>query len=491
MFQLRNYQEEAIAQAASKISAGCRSLVLVSPTGSGKTVIASFVILRSIAKGNPVLFLAHRKELVDQCSKKLTALSLPHGVIMAGHPYDSLAPIQIASLQTASRRELPAGFRLIITDECHHAAARSYKKIYDQYPDAVMIGLTATPYRADGAGLGDVFEDWVRVATIQELTDNGYLVPARYWSPAIPDLKGIKKKGADYEPGELAEAMEKPKLIGDIVSNYQSIAGGERGICFAVNKQHAQTITDAFNAAGIPAAFLHDSVGKKERERILAWHRLGKYLMLVNVGILSEGYDDPAVSVCIQARPTLSVGLHIQQIGRVLRPHNSKQYAKVIDHAGNCRRLGLMEDHPVDLSNGLKKKLKRNEDDIAPALRTCSDCYAVFSTSLTACPLCGAEAKGPIKTIVTRDGDLKELTKPVCRCGSFDTIKKPSAEGTQICCAGCDRIIRTILPDLTPAQYYQKELSRCQERGWKEGRAALLFKNRYGRWPGKEERMAA
>ncbi len=491
MFQLRNYQEEAIAQAASKISAGCRSLVLVSPTGSGKTVIASFVILRSIAKGNPVLFLAHRKELVDQCSKKLTALSLPHGVIMAGHPYDSLAPIQIASLQTASRRELPAGFRLIITDECHHAAARSYKKIYDQYPDAVMIGLTATPYRADGAGLGDVFEDWVRVAEIQELTDRGFLVPARYWAPGLPQLKNIRKKGSDWESGELSEEMSKPKLIGDVIKHYQSIAGGERAICFAVNKEHAQKLTDGFNEAGVPAGFLHDSTGKRDREQLLAWHRLGKIMVLVNVGILSEGYDDPAVSVCIQARPTLSVGLHIQQIGRVLRPHSDKKIAKVIDHAGNCRRLGLMEDHPVDLSSGLKKKLKRNEDDIAPALKTCRACYAIFPSALEVCPECGADAKGPVRTIITRDGSLKELTKPACSCGCFDTIKKPSPTGTQITCADCGFVLRTIKPDITPAQYYRQKLRECEAKGYKSSRAGIMFKVRYGYWPDSEIRKEA
>lgn len=491
MFHLREYQEDAIAQAAAKISGGCRSLILVSPTGSGKTVIGAHIMLKAITKGNPVLFLAHRKELVDQCSKKLTALSLPHGIIMAGHPYDSTAPIQVASLQTANRRELPDDFRLILTDECHHAAADSYKRIYDQFPNAVMIGLTATPYRADGAGLGDAFTDWVRVATIQELTDKSFLVPCRYWSPGLPQLAGVKRKGSDFESEELGEAMSKPKLIGDVITNYQAIAGGERAICFAVNKQHAQALTDAFNAAGVPAAFLHDSVGKRERENILAWHRLGKYMVLVNVGILSEGYDDPAVTVCVQARPTLSVGLHIQQIGRVLRPFSGKKFAKVIDHAGNCRRLGLMEDHPVDLEGGLKKKLKRNEDDVAPALKTCRECYAIFPAALDACPCCGIEAKGPIRTIITKEGDLKELTKPTCACGSFDTIKRPGPKGTEITCAGCGLVLRVIRPDLTPAQYYAAKLKECLRAGYKEQRAGVMFKARYGYWPDSRIRSEA
>ena len=491
MFCLRPYQEDAIAQAAAKIAAGCRSQILVSPTGSGKTVIASHIILKAIIKGNSTLFLAHRKELIDQCSKKLDALSLPHGIIMAGHPYDSLAPVQVASLQTANRRELPADFKLILIDECHHAAASSYKKVLDLYPDAIVIGLTATPYRADGAGLGDVFQDWTRVATIQELTDKGYLVPSKYWGPGLPRLTGVKRKGADYESGALGEAMSKPKLIGDIVKHYQSIAGGERAICFAVNKIHAQTITEAFNNAGIPAAFLHDSTGKKEREKILAWHRIGKCMVLVNVGILAEGYDDPGVSTCIQARPTLSVGLHIQQIGRVLRPHPDKRFAKVIDHSGNCRRLGPMADHPVDLEGGLKKKRKRNEDDIAPPLKTCRECYAIFPANLKACPDCGMDSSGPMRTIITKDGDLVELTKPACSCGCFDTIKIPSPTGTQIVCAECGFVLRTIRPDLSPAQYYAAKLRECRSRGYKESRAGMMFKVRYGHWPNTQIRNEA
>lgn len=491
MLILRDYQEQALEQLAEKFKNGARRILLVSPTGSGKTVMASHIILRSIAKGHQVLFVAHRKELVDQCSRKLTELSIPHGLIMAGRMEDDLAPVQVASLQTAIRRDLPKDIGLIITDECHHAAASSYEKIYRQYPEALFIGLTATPYRADGAGLGDVFEDWVRVAGIDELTDMGFLVPCRYWSPDIPDLSGVRQKGADWETNELAEAMSKKEIVGDIVKSYKSIAGGEKAICFAVNKEHGQKITDSFNKAGVPSAFLHDSVGKSERERILAWHRLGKYLVLVNVGILSEGYDDPTVSVCIQARPTLSVGLHIQQIGRVLRPHPDKAYAKVIDHAGNCRRLGLMEDHAVDLSSGLKKKLKRNEDEIAPALKTCKACYAVFASHLEACPLCGMEAKGPVRTIRTRTGELKELKNPVCECGSFDIEKRPSPKGTEVVCARCGKVLRVILPQLTPAEYYKRELQKCRESGWKEARAAILFKNRYGRWPDSNIRKQA
>lgn len=491
MFPLREYQSGAIDQAASKVAGGCRRLLLVSPTGSGKTVIASHIVLRSLAKGNPVLFIAHRKELIDQASKKLAAMSLPHGIIMAGCKPDPMAPVQIASLQTAIRRELPDHFKLIITDECHHAAAESYSKVYSQFPDAVFIGLTATPYRADGAGLGDTFDDWVRVADIQELTDRGFLVPARYWSPTIPQLSSIRRKGADFDSEELGEAMSKKHLIGSVVKHYQSIAGGERAICFAVNKFHAEELTNEFNACGVPAAFLHDGTGKRDRETMLAWHRLGKYMVIVNVGILSEGYDDPGVSVCIQARPTLSVGLHIQQIGRVLRPHPDKQFAKVIDHTGNVRRLGPMMEHPVDLSSGLRKKLKRNEDDIAPALKTCRACYAVFPSDKEACPLCGADCRGPVRTIVTKEGDLKELTQPVCRCGSFDTIKKPSPDGTQIVCAGCEAVLRTIAPNITPAQYYKREIEACRANNWNTARAGVKYKARYGQWPPRDIREAA
>ncbi|MBF0406448.1 MAG: DEAD/DEAH box helicase family protein [Candidatus Riflebacteria bacterium] len=379
----------------------------------------------------------------------------------------------------------------ILVHNCHHAAAATYKKFIDSAPDAQILGLTATPFRADGKGLGEIFQDWVLASSVSELTQNGYLAPARYWAPSMPDLAGIKRKAGDFDTGELAERLGKPKLIGDIITHYKSIAGGKKAILFAVNKEHSQTIADAFNQAGIKAAHLSDDTGKRDRANILSDHMAGRITVLTNVNILSEGYDSPTVEVCIQARPTLSLGLHIQQIGRVLRPCSSKNCAFIIDHAGNVRRHGLATDPlSVDLSVGETKTREKKDD--APALRTCSKCYAILPASMRECPNCAVKLGSPPKTIINKDGTLQELTKTVCECGSFTTIKEPHpVYGYCLYCSECKNFIRPLGREIDPVEYYLKKLRECREKGYKDSRAGILFKVRFQRWPDESEQKAA
>ena len=488
---LREYQLEAVENLREKIRAGLRSLVLVSPTGSGKTVMASHIIDNASQKGNPVLFLAHRKELIDQASGKLDTFEVPHGVIMAGYPLDSTAPVQVASVQTAIRRKLPANFKLIIVDEAHHAAAESYKKIIDLYPDAIVIGLTATPYRADGRGLGNIFQDWVRVASVTDLVDWGFLVPAKYWAPESIDLQGVKRSKVDFDETELAGRVNKPRLVGNIVEHYSKIAPGERAICFAVNCDHSRAIVDTFNASGIPAAHLDAETPRGKREDILADLALGKLLIVSNCGILSEGYDNPAISVCIQARPTMSLSLHLQQIGRVLRPHPDKVVAKVLDHAGNTLRHGFAsDDHLVDLSKGIGQK--KDPQEKIPTLRTCSQCYAVLPAGMTECPSCGAQLGALPKPVKTAAGNLREVAMPACEyCGSEKSEKRPHPlHGTGIWCSVCGHHLRWLGKQVAPKDFLKKQLELCGTKGWKPGRAYVLFQKRYGRWPSQEDRAA-
>ena len=489
--KLREYQLDAVEKLREKIRSGARSLVLVSPTGSGKTVIASHIIDNASTRGVPVLFLAHRKELIDQASGKLTAFEVPHGVIMAGYPSDTTAPVQVASVQTAIRRKMPAHFRLIIVDEAHHAAAESYRKIIDLYPDAIVIGLTATPFRADGRGLGNTFTDWVRVASVSELIDWGFLVPAKYWAPSSVDLQGVKRSKGDFDEAELADRVNKPRLIGNIVEHYAKITPWQRAICFAVNCDHSRAIVDAFKASGIPAAHLDAETPRGERENILADLALGNIHVVSNCGILSEGYDNPAVSVCIQARPTMSLSLHLQQIGRVLRPHPDKQFAVVIDHAGNTLRHGMAtEDHAVDLGKGVGQK--KDPQEKIPTLRTCSRCFAILPSSATECPACGAQLGQAPKPVKVAAGSLRELPMPSCKyCGSEKTEKRPHPlHGTGIWCSSCGRHLRWIGKQVSPQEFLKKQLELCRMKGWKEGRAAMVFKARYGRWPSQEDRAA-
>lgn len=490
MIQPRGYQQKAIQEVLARLIA-CGRVLLWSPTGSGKTCIAAWLIQQFLADSRWVLFLAHRKELVDQCCNKLNALGIPHGVIMAGVEPDPFAPVQVASIQTLARREMPWEPGVIIIDECHHATAATYARILEQFPRAVVLGLTATPFRSDGIGLGDTFLEVVQASTVAQLTAMGFLVPARYFGPDMPDLRGIGRKGGDFDAEDLAARMGKPKIIGSVVENYKIHAmrptGYARGICFCVNQAHSKQVAQAFNDAGIPAAHLGDDCTRRERERILADHMAGVLQVITNVNILSEGYDSPAVELCISVRPTLSLSLWLQQIGRVLRPCPGKARAVVIDHAGNARRHGFADDEfEADLRSGVQRRQAR---EIAPALKTCLQCYAIVPAAEPVCPCCGAAMGKPPRTIIEKDGALVEITKPTCPCGSFDTEKKADpVKGYGLFCSGCGKVIRWLgKPDKAREEYLADYLAVGRAADYKGGWSGMRFRARYGTWPSKAE----
>jgi DNA repair protein RadD len=485
--QLRPYQLAAVESLRGQIREGKRRPVLVAPTGSGKTVIGSHMITLAADKGRRALFIAHRKELIDQTSRKLRAFGVEHGIIMAGYKPRPEMSVQIASIQTLVRRELPPADLLLI-DESHHATSATYRKVIDAYPDAITIGLTATAFRADGSGLGDVFDSHVQVATVQELTDSGFLVPARYWShPSRPDMAGVATKRGEFDAAETEARCDKAKLIGDLVEHYRQIAQGRRAIVFAVSVKHSEHIRDAFLQVGIPAAHIDGETPRDEREQVLAGLASGDIWVVTNCGILSEGFDCPAAEVLISARPTASLGLWLQMVGRVLRPMPGKTTAMVIDHAGNVVRHGFAtDDHPVDLGSGLKA---RKKSDATP-VKTCPKCYAVLPATTVECPSCAASLVKVRPEIRQQSGDLREMRAEVCPACGGETQKRPDpTHGTGIWCVACGKLVRWMAGHVTPGDYYRKQLDVCRANGWKTGRAAVLFKNRYGRWPKKEEQQ--
>lgn len=375
----RPYQETAIQNARAQIARGQRRILLNSPTGSGKTLIASGIVQRAVAKGKRVLFLAHRRELIDQtCAKLVDCGVLNFGVIMAGNRLNhAAAPVQVASIQTLVRRELPSA-DLVIVDECHRIISRSYMSVLANYPQAAVIGLSATPERLDGKGLDDVFDTMIPVATVPDLIEQGYLVkPLCYVGPTA-DLSGVRTRRGDYDESQLAVAMDKPQLTGDIVANWLRLANGKPTAVFAAGVEHAKHITSEFLAAGVAAATVTGETPKTEREAIIADWRKGYITVCVNVFVFVEGFDFPELACVVLARPTQSVSLYLQAVGRVMRPSPNKDVSLIIDHAGCCQMHGQPHLHREWTLEGMAKKRK---DAVVELQQVCQPCGMVFEAS--------------------------------------------------------------------------------------------------------------
>jgi len=409
VFSLRPYQQAAVDGVRDSFRSGRRRPLLVAPTGSGKTVIFSFVTASAAAKGNRTLVLVHRAELLEQCHRSLSQMDVPHGLIASGLTPDRSQLTQIASVQTLVRRfdrVLPPD--LIVIDEAHHATAGAWASVLSQYPNARVLGVTATPQRLDGKGLGQVFDDLIRGPEVTKLIDEGYLCKPVYYAPKTVDLTGVHMVAGDYNRAEVAERMDRPTITGDAVIHYRKYAEGQPCIVFCTGIKHAEHVAQAFNAVGYRFKVIDGTLAKEERARRVLDLSSGALQGLVSVDIVSEGFDLPCVSTAILLRPTASLSLHLQQIGRVLRPSPGKQRAVILDHVGNCRRHGLAEEVRDWSLDGIRKRGKRGPQDDVADTRQCPECFAVHTPS-PQCPQClhVYEIKNRIPDVV--DGELEEL----------------------------------------------------------------------------------
>lgn len=408
MISLRPYQDSLIKRARANFIVGKNRQLLVAPTGAGKTVMFSFMAGAARGKNLRVWILAHRVELLDQISKTLTQFGIPHGMIAPGYIGDRRQQVQVASVFTLARRldryDAPD---LIIVDEAHHAiGASTWGRVIKEFPAAKLLGVTATPIRLSGEGLGDLFECMVQGPTVRELIELGALSPYRLFAPGGLDLSGVHSKMGDFVRSELAAAVDKPSITGDAVKHYQKLAPGKRAVAFCISVEHAEHVAASFRAAGIPAASIDGAMDRVLRSQVLASFTAGDIRVLTSCDLISEGFDVPAIEVAILLRPTQSLSLFLQQVGRCLRVFPGKAEAIILDHAGNVQRHGLPDDERDWSLNGTQKK-KRGERSEVP-VKSCPQCFATVNSAATHCR-CGHEFESQARVVEQVDGVLQEV----------------------------------------------------------------------------------
>lgn len=414
-FELRPYQLNAEHEARLALAGGCSNVLLYLPTGGGKTLTATSIIQKAVAKGRKVVFLANRKQLVQQTSAVLSRYGIAHGILQAENTRSLDARVLVASIDTVHVRGLPADVGLIIIDECHAVAGSAkYQALLAKYNLVPVVGLSATPF---AAGLGKHFERLVVGATIKDLIDDGYLVDCDIYAPSEPDLKGVKSsKGIDgvldYNQSDLEDAADKPELIGDILTHWRKLANGKKTVVFATSIAHSKHITEQFLAAGINAEHIDYWADDDERAAILDRFARGETMVLSNVALLSEGWDCPACEVMILARPTRSLIRFIQMVGRVLRPADGKSHALLLDHSGSTARLGHpCDDLPLRLDDG-KPKISSSEkkERVEPLPKPCVKCKFVKPAKVHACPKCGFAPERQ-STVEVAAGELVKMDR--------------------------------------------------------------------------------
>lgn len=405
MLVLRPYQITLIDHARAALRSGCKRLLLQCPTGAGKTVLVAHLLATAAAKGKRAWFCVHRKELLDQAVQTFVDSADIHtGIIAAGYPSDPRAPVQVCSVGSLKRRlaalEPPD---LLVWDECHHVPSASWAAISTALPDAHQLGLTATPQRLDGKGLGAYFDRLLLGPSVADLIAQGYLSPYRLFAPGVMDSQDFHKVAGDFNKAEVATAMGASTVVGDAVATYQRHAAQGRALVFVWNLEASRKLASAFTEAGIPAAHVDGETPKDERLRALQAFRAGTLRVLCNVDLFGEGLDVPAVDAVFLLRPTDSLGLYLQQCGRGLRMSPGKETVRIFDHVGNWTRHGLPDEARAWSLEGKPKRPK----EVAGG-RRCEACFAVSPPGSNACVECGLLFPVKRRKIQERKGELVE-----------------------------------------------------------------------------------
>jgi hypothetical protein len=453
---LRDYQTDAIDKLRDSLRYGKTRPVVQMPTGAGKTIVAANIVRMALDKGKRVLFCVPAISLIDQSVEKFERNDIPHiGVIQAQHERtDRTAPVQVCSVQTLARRDIPSA-DLVIIDECHLMF-----KFYDiwmnlpEWQKIPFIGLTATPW-AKGMGAAGRWDDLIIGTTTDELIKLGHLSDFKVYAPAHPDLDGVKIVAGDYKLDQLGAAMDKAPLVADIVSTWLDRGQNRPTLVFAVNRAHAKHIEQQFTAAGVTTAYLDAFTDLEERNRIGKAFENGDVRVVCNVGVLTTGVDWD-VRCIVLARPTRSEILYTQIIGRGLRTAEGKDHCLILDHSDTTIKLGFVTDISHDkLDDGTARRNAVERKQALP--KECPSCAFLKPPKTKVCPACGFEAK-PANGVETEEGELHELTKD-----GRVKIEKWTMEQKQ--------------------KFYNELLGYAHLRGYKKGWAYHAYRGRFGVGP--------
>jgi len=466
---LRDYQQRALDAVATY---GDHRVVLVSPTGSGKTVMGAAWAHQHRRDG--VLWICHRTELLTQAAGALRALGLRVGCIAPREPADPLAPIQVATVQTLLARADRPPAASIVLDEAHHYTGTTWADLCTAgYPSARVLGLTATPQRADGVGLGDVFQGIVVAAQYPDLLAAGHLVPCRV-----------------YQPPE----AQRRSLALDPIAAWRQYGDGRQTFAFCQTVERAQDLAIRFrDELGVAAACVHDKLPRAARLEALRAFRDGTIQVLTNVYVLTEGVDVPAASCCLIARPVGHAGAFLQIAGRVLRPAPGKTDAILIDLTGATLAHGLPTDAREYTLEG--DGIRRTS---VPALRTCLQCGAVFPP-VPICPECGYEFVVKQPTVKIYSQALREVyagadTGEDARRAEYERLRGVAADrGYSLAwvCREYRQLFKANPPWVAEVSQTEKRavyaafVKQGRARGYKAAWAAVQYRNVFGVWPGR------
>lgn len=412
---LRPYQEAVIDDTRQALRQ-YHSVLMQGPTGMGKTAITVFMMGRAAAQGKRAYFLVHQNELLSQTSRALWKQQLEHGMIASGKARSTL-PAQVASVQTLVRRmDQYKEPDLLIIDEAHRAAAKTYQTIIERWPNALVIGLTATPQRTDGKPLDVMFETLVMGPSIRELMDGGYLCDYEIYAPPIGiDVSTVKRKMGDFDTKELETVVDKKSITGDAVAHYKTHASGKRCVVMCVSIKHAQHVAEQYLAAGVSAGVIEGTMTGVQRDKMLSDFAGGSLMVICNVQLLVEGVDIPMIEVVQWLRPTQSLVVWMQGNGRGLRPADGKSGLIIFDHVGNCLRHGLPDDDREWSLEGREKGKRKAAAEDEVKIKQCGSCYAVFRPGPQECPSCGAPVAGAQRELEVVDGELQKVDKLAIR----------------------------------------------------------------------------